>query len=62
MKHTFISTGMSEEKDIEKVNIFLKNCPFELMHCVSKLSIKSDRRKFELYKHEKISQCRIQWT
>jgi len=36
-KHTFISTGMSEEKDIEKaVNIFLKkNCPFELMHCVS---------------------------
>ena len=36
-KHTFISTGMSEESDIEKaVNIFLKkNCSFELMHCVS---------------------------
>lgn len=36
-KHTFISTGMSEEKDIEiAVNIFLKkNCSFELMHCVS---------------------------
>ena len=33
----FISTGMSEEKDIEiAVNIFLKkNCSFELMHCVS---------------------------
>ena len=36
-KHTFISTGMSTIKDIEKaVEIFNKaNCPFELMHCVS---------------------------
>jgi N-acetylneuraminate synthase len=36
-KHTFISTGMSEKKDIDKaVNIFRKNnCSFELMHCVS---------------------------
>ena len=36
-KHTFISTGMSTDKDIElAVNIFKKNnCPFELMHCVS---------------------------
>jgi len=33
-KHTFISTGMSTVKDIEKaVYIFRKNnCPFELMH------------------------------
>ena len=33
-KHTFISTGMSTLKDIEKaVKIFRKkNCPFELMH------------------------------
>ncbi|MGY5146744.1 MAG: N-acetylneuraminate synthase family protein [Candidatus Nitrosopumilus sp. bin_7KS] len=33
-KHTFISTGMSTMKDIEKaVKIFKKfNCPFELMH------------------------------
>ena len=36
-KHTFISTGMSTDEDIDcAVNIFRKNnCPFELMHCVS---------------------------
>ena len=36
-KHTFISTGMSTYQDIDKaVEIFIKkNCPFELMHCVS---------------------------
>jgi N-acetylneuraminate synthase len=41
-KHTFISTGMSTIEDIEKaVNIFKKkNCPFELMHCVSTYPMK----------------------
>ena len=36
-KYTFISTGMSTIKDIEKaVKIFRKyDCPFELMHCHS---------------------------
>lgn len=36
-KHTFISTGMSTDDDIDHaVKIFRKNnCPFELMHCVS---------------------------
>ena len=36
-KYTFISTGMSTEKDIdEAVKIFSDaDCPFELMHCVS---------------------------
>ena len=36
-KYTFISTGMSELKDIDKaVEIFTKvGCEFELMHCVS---------------------------
>ena len=36
-KYTFISTGMSEISEIEKVvNIFKDlNCPFELMHCNS---------------------------
>ena len=36
-KYTFISTGMSTLKDIEKaVKIFRKHhCPFELMHCNS---------------------------
>jgi len=36
-KHTFISTGMTEVKQIDRaVEIFKKaGCPFELMHCVS---------------------------
>ena len=36
-KYTFVSTGMSEMKDIENaVKIFKKHkCPFELMHCNS---------------------------
>lgn len=36
-KHTFISTGMSEVKQIDRaVEIFREmNCPFELMHCIS---------------------------
>ena len=36
-KHTFISTGMSSERDIDRaVEVFTKKrCPFELMHCVS---------------------------
>jgi N-acetylneuraminate synthase len=36
-KHTFISTGMTEFKQIDQaVNIFRNAaCPFELMHCVS---------------------------
>ena len=36
-KHTFISTGMSNYKDISKaVKIFKKNkCKFTLLHCVS---------------------------
>lgn len=36
-KHTFISTGMSTIKDIDRaVEIFRDSgCPFELMHCIS---------------------------
>jgi len=36
-KHTFISTGMTEFKQIDRaVEIFRSaDCPFELMHCVS---------------------------
>ena len=43
-KHTFISTGLSTLKDIEiAVNIFKdKNCPFELMHCVSTYPMKDE--------------------
>ena len=41
-KHTFISTGMSNLKEIDKaVEIFKKNnCSFELMHCVSTYPMK----------------------
>ena len=41
-KHTFISTGLSTMKNIEEaVEIFKKkNCPFELMHCVSTYPMK----------------------
>lgn len=41
-KHTFISTGLSTLKDIEKaVKIFTDNdCSFELMHCVSTYPMK----------------------
>jgi len=36
-RHTFISTGMSTERDIDRaVDIFTKKkCSFELMHCIS---------------------------
>lgn len=36
-KHTFISTGMTEAKQIDRAVEIFKNagCPFELMHCVS---------------------------
>lgn len=36
-KHTFISTGMSAEKEIDAAIRIFRNagCPFELMHCVS---------------------------
>jgi N-acetylneuraminate synthase len=41
-KHTFISTGMSDIKDIDNaVKIFRENeCGFELMHCVSEYPLK----------------------
>ena len=43
-KHTFISTGMSTDHDIENaIRIFKDaNCPFELMHCVSTYPMKDE--------------------
>lgn len=43
-KHTFISTGMSTLKEIERaVQIFRdRNCPFELMHCSSEYPMKDE--------------------
>ena len=41
-KHTFISTGMSSEKDISELLKFLNhiNGSFELMHCISTYPMK----------------------
>ena len=49
-KYTFISTGMSEMKDIENaVKIFKKHkCPFELMHCNSAYPITDDEANLKL--------------
>jgi len=49
-KYTFISTGMSEMKDIENaVKIFKKyKCPFELMHCNSAYPISNDEANLKL--------------
>jgi N-acetylneuraminate synthase len=49
-KYTFISTGMSEMKDIENaVKIFKKHkCPFELMHCNSAYPISNDEVNLKL--------------
>ena len=43
-KHTFISTGMSNEEDIAKaVKVFNEaGCPFELMHCQSTYPMKDE--------------------
>ena len=43
-KHTFISTGMSNKKEIDDaIKIFRENsCPFELMHCVSTYPMKPE--------------------
>jgi N-acetylneuraminate synthase len=42
--HTFISTGMSNKKEIDDaIKIFRENsCPFELMHCVSTYPMKAE--------------------
>ena len=64
-KHTFISTGMSEMKDIENaVNIFKKNkCSFELMHCVSAYPFEDTKANLNLIKilREKF-QCKVGYS
>jgi len=49
-KYTFIATGMSTMKDIEKaVKIFRKQgCPFELMHCHSAYPMPLDEANLNL--------------
>ena len=49
-KHTFISTGMSDEEHISTaVDIFVKNnCSFELMHCISAYPFESKYANLQL--------------
>ena len=49
-KYTFISTGMSSLKDIEKaVKIFRKyHCPFELLHCHSAYPMPTEEANLKL--------------
>ena len=49
-KYTFISTGMSTLKEIEKaVNIFKDaGCPFELMHCNSTYPMKDEEANLRM--------------
>jgi N-acetylneuraminate synthase len=49
-KHTFISTGMSTMKEIEKaVKIFRNHgCPFELMHCNSSYPMPDDQANLRI--------------
>jgi len=64
-KHTFISTGMSLEKDIDTaVSIFKKNnCSFELMHCVSTYPMKTeDANLTTIEELKKIYDCKIGYS
>ena len=49
-RHTFISTGMTTYKDIDKaVEIFKQaNCPFELMHAVSTYPMKDENANLNM--------------
>jgi len=51
-RYTFISTGMSNLKEIEKaVNIFEKHrCPYELMHCNSSYPTNNDEANLSVIK------------
>ncbi len=64
-KYTFISTGMSEKKQIdEAVKIFKsKNCDFELMHCVSTYPMRpEDANLSTINQMKKIYGCKIGYS
>jgi N-acetylneuraminate synthase len=54
-KYTFISTGMSSYKEIDKAVEIFKNekCDFELMHCVSTYPFESEYANLNLIKQMK---------
>jgi N-acetylneuraminate synthase len=64
-KHTFISTGMSTEKDIDQaVKIFEENkCSYELMHCVSIYPLKKNMVNMStIYELKKKYNCNVGYS
>ena len=64
-KYTFISTGMSTLRDIEKaVKIFRKyHCPFELMHCNSAYPMPPEEANLKLIPFlRKKFQCKVGYS
>ena len=64
-KYTFISTGMSKVEDIKNaVDIFKeKNCPFELMHCVSTYPMKPEDANLRTIKAlRKMFNCKVGYS
>ena len=64
-KHTFISTGMTTYKDIDKaVSIFQNlDCPFELMHTVSTYPMKDEDANLNLIRTlRKKYQCDVGYS
>jgi N-acetylneuraminate synthase len=64
-RHTFISTGMSTLKDIDRaVEIFTKaNCSFELMHCVSTYPMEDeDANLMRMVKLRERYKCKVGYS
>ncbi len=64
-KYTFISTGMSSYKEIDNaVNIFKNHeCPFELMHCVSKYPFEAQYASLNLINElKKKYSCKVGYS
>ena len=64
-KYTFISTGMSEKKQIdEAIEIFKsKKCDFELMHCVSTYPMRpEDANLFTIRQMKEIYGCKVGYS
>jgi len=64
-KYTFISTGMSEKKQIEEaIKIFKsKKCDFELMHCVSTYPMRpEDANLLTIKQMKEIYKCKVGYS
>jgi N-acetylneuraminate synthase len=64
-RYTFISTGMSTTRDIDRaVDIFTKaGCPFELMHCVSTYPMaEEDANLYRIVKLRERYGCKVGYS